>query len=175
MASIYDLNAEFEIISELLSNPDLTDEEAETLQTALDCLGEDLDYKLENYAKVIRNFESDIEGLKKEEDRIRTKRQTLEKRISDMKTAMRDAMIAMIAPDEKGKIRTKCGAFSFSIRNNAPSVVMDEQYIENIPEKYLIAQEPKIDRKLLAEDLKADGAALEGIAHLESSQSILIK
>jgi hypothetical protein len=51
---------------------------------------------------------------------------------------------------------------------------MDEQYIENIPEKYLIAQEPKIDRKLLAEDLK-DGAALEGIAHLESSQSILIK
>lgn len=174
MASIYDLNAEFEIISELLSNPDLTDEEAETLQTALDCLGEDLDYKLENYAKVIRNFESDIEGLKKEEDRIRTKRQTLEKRISDMKTAMRDAMIAMIAPDEKGKIRTKCGAFSFSIRNNAPSVVMDVNYIEDVPEKYLIAQEPKIDRKLLAEDIKS-GADLEGIAHLESSQSILIK
>ena len=174
MASIYDLNAEFETISELLSNPDLTDEEAETLHTALDCLGEDLDYKLENYAKVIKNFESDIEGLEKEEDRLRKKRQTLEKRISYMKTAMRDAMIAMIAPDEKGKIRTKCGAFSFSIRNNAPSVVMDTYYVYDVPEKYLIPQAPKIDRKLLAEDLK-DGAALEGIAHLESSQSILIK
>jgi len=86
-----------------------------------------------------------------------------------MKTAMRDAMIAT------GKLKVKGDLFSFTVRNNAPSVVMDEQYIENIPEKYLIAQEPKIDRKLLAEDLKADGAALEGIAHLEASQSILIK
>jgi hypothetical protein len=85
-----------------------------------------------------------------------------------MKTAMRDAMIAT------GKLKVKGDLFSFTVRNNAPSVVMDEQYIENIPEKYLIQQEPKIDRKLLAEDIKS-GADLEGIAHLESSQSILIK
>jgi hypothetical protein len=139
------------------------------LDDALANLADDIEVKLEGYAKVIKNFESDIEGLKKEEDRLAGKRKTLENRVKSMKTAMRDAMIAT------GKMKVKGDLFSFTVRNNAPSVVMDEQYIENIPEKYLIPQEPKIDRKLLAEDLKTDGAALEGIAHLESSQSILIK
>lgn len=174
MASLYELTGDYAKFAEIAQQGELDDDMQAMLDDALANLADDIEVKLEGYAKVIKNFESDIEGLKKEEDRIRAKRQTLEKRISDMKTAMRDAMIAMIAPDEKGKIKTKCGAFSFSIRNNAPSVVMDVNYIEDVPEKYLIAQEPKIDRKLLAEDIKS-GADLEGIAHLESSQSILIK
>ena len=168
MASLYELTGDYAKFAEIAQQGDLDDDMQAMLDGALANLADDIEVKLENYAKVIKNFESDIEGLKKEEDRLAGKRKTLENRVKSMKTAMRDAMIAT------GKLKVKGDLFSFTVRNNAPSVVMDEQYIENIPEKYLIAQEPKIDRKLLAEDLK-DGAALEGIAHLESSQSILIK
>ena len=169
MASLYELTGDYAKFAEIAQQGDLDDDMQAMLDDALANLADDIEVKLEGYAKVIKNFESDIEGLKKEEDRLAGTRKTLENRVKSMKTAMRDSMIAT------GKLKVKGDLFSFTVRNNAPSVVMDEQYIENIPEKYLIAQEPKIDRKLLAEDLKADGAALEGIAHLESSQSILIK
>lgn len=169
MASLYELTGDYAKFAEIAQQGDLDDDMQAMLDDALANLADDIEVKLEGYAKVIKNFESDIEGLKKEEDRLAGKRKTLENRVKSMKTAMRDAMIAT------GKLKVKGDLFSFTVKNNAPSVVMDEQYIENIPEKYLIAQEPKIDRKLLAEDLKTDGAALEGIAHLESSQSILIK
>ena len=169
MASLYELTGDYAKFAEIAQQGDLDDDMQAMLDDALANLADDIEVKLEGYAKVIKNFESDIEGLKKEEDRLAGKRRTLENRVKSMKTAMRDAMIAT------DKLKVKGDLFSFTVRNNAPSVVMDEQYIEDIPEKYLIAQEPKIDRKLLAEDLKADGAALEGIAHLESSQSILIK
>ena len=169
MASLYELTGDYAKFAEIAQQGDLDDDMQAMLDDALANLADDIEVKLEGYAKVIKNFESDIEGLKKEEDRLAGKRRTLENRVKSMKTAMRDAMIAT------GKLKVKGDLFSFTVRNNAPSVVMDEQYIENIPEKYLVPQEPKIDKKLLAEDLKADGAALEGIAHLESSQSILIK
>ena len=169
MASLYELTGDYAKFAEIAQQGDLDDDMQAMLDGALANLADDIEVKLEGYAKVIKNFESDIEGLKKEEDRLAGKRKTLENRVKSMKTAMRDAMIAT------GKLKVKGDLFSFTVRNNAPSVVMDEQYIENIPKKYLVPQEPKIDRKLLAEDLKADGAALEGIAHLESSQSILIK
>jgi hypothetical protein len=168
MASLYELTGDYAKFAEIAQQGDLDDDMQAMLDDALANLADDIEVKLENYAKVIKNFESDIEGLKKEEDRLAGKRKTLENRVKSMKTAMRDAMIAT------GKLKVKGDLFSFTVRNNAPSVVMDEQYIENIPEKYLIPQEPKIDRKLLAEDIKS-GADLEGIAHLESSQSILIK
>lgn len=169
MASLYELTGDYAKFAEIAQQGDLDDDMQAMLDGALANLADDIEVKLEGYAKVIKNFESDIEGLKKEEDRLAGKRKTLENRVKSMKTAMRDAMIAT------GKLKVKGDLFSFTVKNNAPSVVMDTYYVYNVPEKYLIAQEPKIDRKLLAEDLKADGAALEGIAHLESSQSILIK
>ena len=169
MASLYELTGDYAKFAEIAQQGDLDDDMQAMLDDALANLADDIEVKLEGYAKVIKNFESDIEGLKKEEDRLAGKRKTLENRVKSMKTAMRDAMIAT------GKLKVKGDLFSFTVKNNAPSVVMDVNYIEDVPEKYLIPQDPKIDRKLLAEDLKADGAALEGIAHLESSQSILIK
>jgi len=168
MASLYELTGDYAKFAEIAQQGDLDDDMQAMLDGALANLADDIEVKLENYAKVIKNFESDIEGLKKEEDRLAGKRKTLENRVKSMKTAMCNAMIAT------GKLKVKGDLFSFTVRNNAPSVVMDTYYVYNVPEKYLIPQAPKIDRKLLAEDLK-DGAALEGIAHLESSQSILIK
>lgn len=168
MASLYDLTGDYARFSELMEMEELTPEQAEMLKDALDNMAVDIEDKLENYAKIIKNFESDIEGLKAEEARLASKRKTLENNIRNMKARMTDAMIAT------GKTKIKGSLFSFNMQKNTPSVVIDEAYIENIPSEYLIAQEPKIDKKKLAEDLKA-GVDLDGVAHLEVSTSIRIR
>ena len=170
MASLYELTGEFLQFSDTAFQSELTEEQSEMMKEALDNLKEDIEFKLDGYCKVIKNFEADIAGLKAEEERLANRRKTLENRIKTMKEAMKSAILA-VKPDEP-KIKT--ALFSFAVQNNAPSVVIDEQYIENIPTEYLKFAEPEINKKKLAEDLKA-GVAPEGIAHLETSSSLRIR
>ena len=168
MASLYDLTDDYAKFAEYMEQVELEPEMQEALEDALNNLGEDIEIKLENYAKIIKNFESDIAGLKAEEERLAKKRKAMENSIKNMKQRMTEAMI------QTGKIDIKGELFKFKVQANPPSVIMDVNYIEDVPEKYLIAQEPKIDKKKLAEDLKA-GVELEGVAHLEASASIRIR
>jgi hypothetical protein len=73
-----------------------------------------------------------------------------------------------------GKTKFKTELFSFGIRNNAPSVIIDETDISKIPAAYLRIKDPDIDKAKLKEDLKA-GVDLSGVAHLVSNTSLLIK
>lgn len=168
MASLYELSGDYAKFSELMEMEELEPEMQEALEEALDNLGEDIEIKLENYAKIIKNFESDIAGLKAEEERLNKKRKTLENSIKNMKQRMTEAMI------QTGKVDIKGELFKFKVQANPPSVIMDANHIEDVPEKYLIAQDPKIDKKKLAEDLKA-GVELDGVAHLQASATVRIR
>ena len=165
MASIYELKAEFDTLWMILEDELAEDEViADAFQTAT----EDLTDKLENCCKYIKNCETEIAGLKAEEERLKARRKAKENAIKRLKALMQDAMLA------SGEKKIQCGTFTTSIQNNAPSVVVDEQYIENIPSEYLRVKEPEIDKKKLLEDLKA-GKDLEGIAHIEQSSSLRIR
>jgi chromosome segregation ATPase len=168
MASLYDLTGDYAKFAEYMEQVELEPEMQEALEDALNNLGEDIEIKLENYAKIIKNFESDIAGLKAEEERLAKKRKAMENSIKHMKERMTEAMI------RTGKVDIKGELFKFKVQANPPAVVMDVNYIEDVPEKYLIAQDPKIDKKKLAEDLKA-GVELEGVAHLECTQGVRIR
>ena len=163
MASIYELKAEFDTLWMILEDELAEDEViADAFQTAT----EDLADKLENCCKYIKNCETEIAGLKAEEERLNARRKAKENAIKRLKALMQDAMTAA------GEKKIQCGTFTTSIQNNAPSVVVDEQYIENIPAEYLRVKEPEIDKKKLLEDLKS-GKELEG--HLEVKQSLRIR
>ena len=170
MANLYELTGEFLQFSDLAELGELTDEQQQMLTEALENLKEDIEYKLDGYCKVIANFKADIEAIKAEKDRLSKKQKSLENRIETMKEAMKNAIVA-VKPDDP-KIKTPL--FTCTVRTNPASVVIDEQYIENIPEKYLKFKEPDIDKTKLKDDIKA-GVDLEGIAHLESTTSLLIK
>ena len=163
----------YEVTGQLLSLQDslAIETDPETLTTILDTM-EGLDFEFEakanGYAKIIRNLTSDVEGLKTEIDRLQSRKKTLENNISALKNRLEYSMI------QTGKEKFKTELFSFGIQSNPAAVIMDEQYLENIPEEYLIPQEPKLDKKKLAADLKA-GVDLEGIAHLEQSRSLRIR
>lgn len=165
MASIYELTADIQKLYDLLDKGELDEE---MIRDAILNTKEEIGIKLDNYECFIKNLESDIKGLKEEEKRLKERRQSYENTVAEMKDAMRLALKAT------GNDKVKTSRFTFWLQKNNPSVVIDEQYIENIPEAYLVHQEPTIDKKKLLADLQ-EGVDLEGIAHIEQSESIRIR
>ena len=163
--TLYQVTQDYLQIMAMMEDPEL---DPQTLADTMEAVEGELEIKAENYAKVMKNLEADVSGIKAEIDRLSERKKTIEKNIKRMKENLQNAM------EITGKTKFKTELFSFGVRTNTPAVVMDEQYIENIPEEYLRIREPEIDKAKLKEDLKA-GVNLEGIAHLESSTSLIIK
>ena len=163
--TLYELTNDYINLLALAEDPDT---DPEVLADTLEGLDGQLEDKADNYAKVIRQIESDVNGLKAEIERLQARKTAAQNNIDRMKANLEQMMIAT----DKTKFKTEL--FSFGIQKNPAKVVMDEQYIENVPEEYLKYKDPEIDRKKIAEDLKA-GKDLEGIAHLEQSQSLRIR
>lgn len=164
MANIYEFMSGFMALWELIGDETVEDSVIEECFTNMT---EDFKDKMENCCKYIKCLDSDIEGLKAEEKRIKEKRVAMENSQKRLKDLMYKAQMA------SGEKKLVCGSFTTSIQNNPPSVVLDEQYIENIPEKY-IKVTPEVNRALIKEDLK-NGVDLEGIAHLETTTSLRIR
>lgn len=165
MPNIYEIKNEFNTLWSILED-ELVDDEA--LVGAWDTATEDLADKLENCCKYIKNEEAVIAGLKEEEERLNARRKAKENAIKRLKQLMQDAMNAA------GEKKLPCGTFTVSIQNNAPSVVMDEQYIENVPAEFLRLREPEVDKKKILEALK-EGKDLDGLAHLQQTSSLRIR
>lgn len=165
MASIYEMTEEFRTLWALMDEGVLDDE---ALAGAFDVAAEDLALKIEGYCKFIKNIESDIAGLKEEEKRLSSRRKVLENTVERSKAAIKDAMIAA------GEKKIPAGSFTVSIQVNPPSCVIDCGLAE-IPGKYLEPQDPKVNKKLLLEDLKNDDNILKGIAHIEQGESLRIR
>ena len=168
MANIYELTGEFKALWSLLDEGAIEDD---VLAEVFEVTTEELAIKLEGYCKFLKNCEADINGLKAEEQRLAERRRTIENTVARAKAAMQKAL------ETAGEKKMTCGTFSVSLQKNPPRVVIDDPYIENIPERYLMPQEPQINKKLMLEDFKNDGVIpdLEGIAHIEQGESLRIK
>lgn len=163
--TLYELTGEYLQLLALAEDPDT---DPQVLADTLEGLGGEIEVKADGYAKVIRQLESDSAGLKAEIDRLTARKRAIDNSIDRMKESLKNAMIWC----EKPKFKTEL--FSFGIQKNAPSVVLDVTDVTAIPEEYLIAQDPKIDKMKMKDDLKA-GKVLDGIAHLEQSESLRIR
>ena len=170
MASIYDLTDEFRTLWALMEAGQLDDE---ALAGAFECTKEELALKLEGYCKFIKNLESDMVGLKAEEDRLRAKRDVIKNTIDRSKEAMKQAMVAA------GENNLPCGTFKVSVANNPPKVIMDDSSLTAIPKRYIVPMDPTIDLAAIKETLKngsaAEKAELEGVAHLEQGTHVNIR
>ena len=165
MSNLYQITQDYLQIMSMMEDPEL---DPQILADTMEAVEGELEIKAENYAKVIRNLEGDIAAIKVELDRLSAKKKTLENNIKTMKSALQMAM------EVTGKTKFKTELFSFGIRKNAPSVIMDEPYIENVPERFLKYSEPTINRSAIKEAIQ-NGEDLEGLAHLEQSKSLTIK
>lgn len=156
---IYELTDAYQQIIQRIEDGDEMD-----FTDTLESINETLDIKLENTAKVIRTFEAQGEALKREEERMKKKRQTYENSVERMKRYIFDAMQAT------GKDKLKGVHVSLRLQNNPPSVNMLDD--KAIPAHYLIEQPSAVDKKAVLADLK-NGIAVEG-AELKQEKSLRI-
>lgn len=138
-------------------------EDTEIIIDTIEAIEGDIECKAENYAKLIKTLEKEAEAIKEEEKRLAERRLTYENRALRLKKSLETAMIIT---DNK-KFRTNL--FSFNIQKNPPAVCI----IGDVPEQYLIPQEPKVDKKQLIDYLKNNGNTEYAV--LQQTESLRIK
>ena len=63
MAKLYELTGEFLELMDMIDDPEV---DQEMLQDTLEGIDYEIELKADGYAKIIRNLESDVEGIKNE-------------------------------------------------------------------------------------------------------------
>ena len=173
MSTLYDLIDDYQKFSEILECEDTDEAIKDDLKEAVDNLAEDVEAKIDDYGKAISNRKANIAARKAEIERLQALNDADNRAIDRMKGICEQAMRIT------GKPKVKTTFYNFYFQKNPESVVLEEGYIENIPEEFLIYQEPKVNRTAIKEALKGDDEALkerlEGIAHLEQTESIRIR
>lgn len=142
MATLYELSGDYLQVQRMIEDG------FEGLEDTLESLQGPLHEKLEAYGMVIRNIESDVEGLKAEEKRLADRRKTMENGIKRMKLSMHDAM------SSTGERKIKGEKFTFTIQKNPPSLKLVDESL--IPKEFLVEVAPSIDKKAIMERLKAN-------------------
>ena len=173
MSTLYDLIDDYQRFSEILECEDTDEAIKDDLKEAVDNLAEDVEAKIDDYGKAISNRKANIAARKAEIERLQALNDADNRAIDRMKGICEQAMRIT------GKPKVKTTFYNFYFQKNPESVVLEEGYIENIPEEFLVYQEPKVNRTAIKEALKGDDEALkerlEGIAHLEQTESIRIR
>lgn len=165
MATLYELTEEYRQLLDWMEDPEV---DPQTIQDTLEALGGEIEEKADGYAKVIRQLEADAAALKAEAKRMTNKQKTAEENIERLKKSLQRTM------EITGREKIDTGLFKVWLQKTPESVVMDEQYIENIPERFLRMRDPEINKQAIKEALSA-GEDLDGIAHLESQRKLRFK
>jgi len=164
--TLYELTNDYMELLQMAEDPDI-DEQA--FLDTLEGIEGALEDKADGYAKVMRMLDGDAVTIKAEEDRLSTRRKTIENRIKHMKQSLQTMM------ELTGKTKFKTQLFSFNVQNNPASVVIDEPDVDNIPERFLKHKDPEIDRKAIKDAIKAGDEDAMDIAHLEQTRGLRIK
>ena len=121
MASLYELTGQFNHVAEMLTDEQI---EQEVIIHTLESIDAAIEDKADNYAKLIKNQESDSKGIAEEIKRLQARKQAIDNNVKNMKLSLQNAM------NEIGKTKFKTELFSFNIQNNPVKVdIVDEDLI----------------------------------------------
>ena len=161
---LYEVAEAFAKIQEFLNDAQ-TDEEIVAIKEVLVDYECQFEEKVENITYLIKNFQSDVEALKKEELRLAEKRKSTERKIESLKDYLFGAFM------QTGTERIKYPQFTVSIRNNAESVNVKD--VTKIPNVFFVPQPPKLNKAGLKKAIQ-DGKVIEG-AELVRNKSLQIR
>lgn len=161
MATLYEITDNLKLIQSLIE--DGADEEVFADAIAQNEMN--LSDKLEGYAMVMKNIESDIDGFKAEEKRLAERRKSMESKIKRMKESMQFAM------SSTGEQKIQGEKFTFTIQKNPPSLNLVDESL--IPKEFFVEVAPSIDKKAIMEHLKA-GSHVPG-TQIQQGESLRIR
>lgn len=157
----------YEITGALLELLEMATEQEldqKTINDTMEVMEFEFEEKADGYAKVIKTLEGNVDSLDKEIERLTKRKNTVKNNIASIKRNLEGAMITT------GKTKFKTLLFNFGIQKNPVSVVIDDE--SQIPEEYLVAQEPKVDKTGLKNFLKDNEVEW---AHLVQTESLRIR
>lgn len=140
------------------------DEITEEMQEMADNLNVEIEEKCDNYAKMIRNLEADVEAYKNQEKIFNEKRKSAENKVKWLKQNLQASM------EQTGRKKVKTDLFSFNIQKNAPSLEITDE--KNIDDSYYVI-ERKLNKKELLNDIK-EGLIIDGVG-IKQSESLRIR
>lgn len=153
MSSLYELTGKYLQLQEVLESGD--DEYPIDMLT----IGEAFDLKCENYGRVIRNEEAEIEAIDAEIRRLNERKKTKQHAIDRLKQALFDSM----KMTGKSKIVTKLFTFTVAKKGGLRPLVIDKE--ATIPLEYCkVVYEP--DKEKIRQAIEEDGEVLD-FARLE--------
>lgn len=160
MATLYDLTGIYEQIYDLNIDEQAKQDTLESMDWQ-----EDFDNKIENYIKVVKNFEADKAMIDDEIKRLKARKDNMDNQIKRVKEAVKNAMVMT------NNTKVKTPLFSISVANNKASVVIDETIL---PNQFFVEKiERKPDKDTLYTLLK-NGEKIKG-AELNQTQSLRIR
>ena len=165
MSTLYELKGEYLQLLQLLEDPEVEDQ---IVLDTLEGIDFELEVKAENYAKIIKELEGNVEVIKAEKKRLSDKQSKLEENIKRLKENLQAAMV------ETGKTKFKTELFSFSIQKNggALPVIVDVE-VADLPDD-LVQITEKPDLKAIAKFLEKNPDS--ELAHFgERGESLRIK
>jgi len=164
MATLYKLTAEHQALLSAMENEDISEDDFATEQLAL---GAELEKKLEGYVHVIKMIEMQVQAASEEAERLSAFRQSRKRKADALKSAIMEAMKAT----DRNKM--PAGLFTVSYQNSPATVeILNEN---EIPEKYLIPQPPKVDKALIKKDLAVGEMLENGSAIVCQNQHLRIR
>lgn len=158
MANLYDLtNAAIELEEMLMSGNIDEDTYKDTLESL------DIDAKIENICKIIKNLTAEAEAYKTEKDRLAERQKTAENGIKRLKESLLNYM------QMTNQSKVKQGVFSVRV-NRSESVNITS--LIDIPADYLKFKEPEVNKAELKKALKS-GRNILGAELIENSSVVI--
>lgn len=153
--NLYELTTEAKMLASLLETEELTPE----LESMLVINQQELSDKSMNYAKVIRNLESDSDAIDNEIKRLKAIKEAKDKAIDKMKEAVRNAMLSA------GIDKIESSLFKLSLRRSEAVEVVN---IDQLPESLIVVKKTvSADKVKIKEQIK-NGIPVEGAVIVEN-------
>lgn len=156
----------YELTDSYLKVLELIEAGEENLDDTLESINDTIEVKAENYAKIIRNLEGNVNMLKAEIERLNNRKKSIEGNVDRLKENLKQSMILT------GKEKIKTGLFNITVANNPVALnVFDES---KIPENFFTYETIKKMDKSAIKDLLKAGQVIEG-AELTQGRGLRIK
>lgn len=141
MASLYELTNDALALQEMLESGEIDEQ---TFNDTIEAL--DVDTKIENICKMIRNLEADATAYKAEKDRLAAKEKSANNAVDRLKENLLNHLLTL---DKK---KANAGTFTVSVGKSKSLNVI---YEDMLPEQFFIPQPPKIDKTGITKAIKA--------------------
>ncbi len=165
MSSLYELTEEYQALLEIAEDPDA---DPQTLVDTMEGITGEIEDKAEGYVKVLRSIKANKQALKDEIGRLKAKYSAME----NSEKRMKDLLMYAMMLTGRTKIRTPLATMAVR-KASVPTLCIDDPYMENLPEEYLVQKDPEPNRAKIRKALE-DGEDL-GFAHLEYTSYLDIR